>query len=442
MNRNIVKLSELLTESSIPSKNPSPDRRIRVRLNVAGVEKRPLNNEKEGATAYYIRKAGQFIYGKQNFHKGAFGIVPSELDGFESSADIPCFDVHESCLPEWIFNYFKCGNRYLELQKLARGAGSKRIHPRQIMQMEIWLPTIEIQQRILAKVKLGEKIISECTAEIQTQRGLLKEYRQAVLMEAISGQLTADWREENPDAEPASVLRKRIAAEKAKLLREGKIKKQKPLPPIKKEEIPFEIPKSWEWCRLGEITFGFQYGTSQKSQKVGNCPVLRMGNIQNGKIEWSDLVFSNDTGDIEKLKLVRGDILFNRTNSPELVGKTGIFLGEQEAIFAGYLVRFHMAGCIVAKYINAIMNSSYREKWSCKVRSDSIQQSNISATKLSYFSIPLPPLSEQQEIVRQIESRFAQCDALEAEIGASEKTVQALSAAILQELLVQGEEHP
>ena len=101
-----VKLGSVLTESKIESANPNPDKRITVRLNVKGVEKRPFEAGVEGGTKYYIRKAGQFIYGKQNLFKGAFGIVPTELDGFESSQDIPAFDVNKICLPEWLFYFF------------------------------------------------------------------------------------------------------------------------------------------------------------------------------------------------------------------------------------------------------------------------------------------------------------------------------------------------
>ena len=118
-----VKLGSLLTESKIVSVNPNPDKRIRVKLNVLGVEKRPLTKDKKGATKYYIRRAGQFIYGKQNLHKGAFGIVPEELDGYESTSDIPAFDIDESCYSEWIFYFFRKNNFYLKLEDLAQGVG-------------------------------------------------------------------------------------------------------------------------------------------------------------------------------------------------------------------------------------------------------------------------------------------------------------------------------
>lgn len=147
----------LLTESRIPSDNPDIEKRIRVKLNVQGVEKRPVGAEKEGATKQFIRKAGQFIYGKQNFHKGAFGVIPPELDGYESSADIPSFDVRHDCLPEWIYYYFKAGNRFIELADYARGVGSQRIHPKQLADLEIPLPPLEVQEKIINELKVFEK---------------------------------------------------------------------------------------------------------------------------------------------------------------------------------------------------------------------------------------------------------------------------------------------
>lgn len=429
-----VKLGKLLAESTILSTKPCPTRRIRVRLNVAGVEQRPVGNDKKGATTYYVRKKGQFIYGKQNFHKGAFGIIPEALDGFESSADIPSFDIRDDCLPEWIYYFFKQGNRYLQLNSLARGVGSKRIHPKQIADIEIDLPSYDIQKHLISLAHQSEKTISDLCDEIEKQTVILSKYRQAIIKEAIEGKLTADWREENPDTEPANDLLNRIATEKKELVKRKKIKKQKVIQEILPEEIPFDIPDTWQWCRLGTVCYGFQYGTSSKSKKHGQVPVLRMGNIQDGAIVWDNLVYSDDLEEIEKFKLFPGDLLFNRTNSRELVGKTGLYHGDRQSIYAGYLVRFHMAGKIVSDYANAVMNSPLHTKWCLQVKSDAIGQSNINATKLSYFTFPLPPLSEQAEIVRRMEAKFKLCDTLKAKIQATKQQIKNLNAAILHEL--------
>ncbi len=201
-----VKLGSLLTESKIVSEKPNSDKRIRVKLNVLGVEKRPITKDKKGATKYYTRKAGQFIYGKQNLHKGAFGIIPQELDGFESSSDIPAFDIDESCYPEWIFYFFKKGEFYLKLKSLAKGVGSKRIYPKQIFELEIFLPSKEEQRKVLDEIEKVEISSRKVVNEIDSQEENLKKLRQSILKDAITGELTKEWRSQNPITEQASEL--------------------------------------------------------------------------------------------------------------------------------------------------------------------------------------------------------------------------------------------
>jgi restriction endonuclease S subunit len=136
-----VRLGDILTESKIESVQCDPDRRITVRLNFKGVEKRPFEKGVEGGTKYYVRKAGQFIYGKQNLFKGAFGLVPEELDDYESSQDIPTFDIHTKCLPEWLIYFLRQGNFYQSLENIATGTGSRRIQPSRLFDVEIPLPS-------------------------------------------------------------------------------------------------------------------------------------------------------------------------------------------------------------------------------------------------------------------------------------------------------------
>jgi len=196
-----VKLGTILTESKILSENPNPDKRLRVKLNVLGVEKRPVIRDKKGATKYYTRKAGQFVYGKQNLHKGAFGIVPKELDGFESSLDIPAFDIDEECYPEWIFYFFKKGNFYLKLESLAKGVGSKRIHSKQIFELDIFLPTKKEQEKVLKEIRKAEITNNKLVNELILQEDHLAKLRQSILQDAIHGKLTQEWREKKPKIE-------------------------------------------------------------------------------------------------------------------------------------------------------------------------------------------------------------------------------------------------
>ena len=181
------------------------------------------------------------------------------------------------------------------------------------------------------------------------------------------------------------------------------------------ENVPFEVPSSWEWTTIASFSYDLLYGTSEKSSNEGLVPVLRMGNItRTGSIDYSDLVYSSNEEDIKKYKLEKDDLLFNRTNSSEWVGKTAIFKIKEPTIYAGYLIRVR---CILvdSDYINFVMNSSYHREWCNQVKTDAVNQSNINAQKLSNFSIPIPPLYEQHRIVAEIEKWFALIEQIEQE---------------------------
>ena len=126
-----------------------------------------------------------------------------------------------------------------------------------------------------------------------------------------------------------------------------------------------------------------------------------MGNLQNGRIVLDKLVYTSNSKEIEKYPLEYNDLLFNRTNSKELVGKVAIYKSEIPAIYAGYLVRLHPI-LIDSDYLNYVMQSQYYWIYCQNVRSDAIGQSNINAAKLKHFIFPLPPLHEQKRIVNVI----------------------------------------
>lgn len=191
---------------------------------------------------------------------------------------------------------------------------------------------------------------------------------------------------------------------------------------------------------LKEACNGLKYGTASKSQKEGEVAVIRMGNLQDGEIDWSNLVYSNNAEDNEKYCLHSGDVLFNRTNSPELVGKTAIYRGEQPAIYAGYLIKLDYKDFIDGEYLNCIMNSPEEKQYCNQVKSDGVNQSNVSAAKIGEFNIPVPTIGEQHEIVRifnaYIDNSRAIEDAARTALDQLEKTRKAiLSKAFHGELI-------
>ena len=164
---------------------------------------------------------------------------------------------------------------------------------------------------------------------------------------------------------------------------------------------------------IEDVTPFLQYGTSEKSERKGLMAVLRMGNItRKGTIDFSDLVFTSNKTDIEKLRLKPGDLLFNRTNSSEWVGKTAIYRGEIPAIFAGYIIRMTPL-LLDTEYVNLVMNSQYERDWCNFVKTDGVNQSNINSQKLAQFILPIPPLAEQKRIVNATEHWLSLVESIE-----------------------------
>lgn len=201
------------------------------------------------------------------------------------------------------------------------------------------------------------------------------------------------------------------------------------------DEIPFEVPEGWAWARMSSLTQDLPYGTSKKSSSRGKIAVLRMGNLQQGEIDYSDLVYSSDKEDIDKYLLTYGDLLFNRTNSSEWVGKTAIYRGEVSAIYAGYLIRIR--SFLDAEYLNSVMNSKYAKEICLLVKTDAVNQSNINATKLGRFLIPVPPLSEQVRISNMVSEALYWNNFIEIKKLELEQYIQQIKSKIL-DLAIRG----
>ena len=201
------------------------------------------------------------------------------------------------------------------------------------------------------------------------------------------------------------------------------------------DEIPFEVPEGWEWTRIFSVSFNLPYGTAKKSDSNGKVAVLRMGNLQNGEIDYSDLVYSSDDEDINQYELLENDLLFNRTNSAEWVGKTAIYRGGVKAIYAGYLIRLRTG--LNAEYLNAVMNSQYERDYCNMVKTDGVNQSNINAQKLGAFLIPVPSISEQCRIVCKFNNLLSFIETIESDKTDLQTTIQLTKSKIL-DLAIRG----
>lgn len=313
----------------------------------------------------------------------------------------------------WREGYFadKCNNH------VSQASISRTV----LLETEIALPPLSEQDRLVEALAATQETVDRARDRLATIPALLKKFRQSVLAAACSGQLTADWREESGITAPPDLTR--LVKQK------GKKAAEQPAD----LELP-DIPDCYAQASIGEIVNLIQYGTSSKSGDFapGRIPVLRMGNIQDGTLDWADLKYADQNKEISSLLLVEGDILFNRTNSPDLVGKTAVFKGEQQATFASYLIRLRAhPEFAVPEFVAYWINSSWGREWAQLVKTDGVSQSNINGTKLSAMPIPLPSVTEQAEIVRRVESLFALADSIESRLAEATAQVERTTQAIL-----------
>jgi type I restriction enzyme, S subunit len=315
------------------------------------------------------------------------------------------------------------------------------------------LPPLPEQERIVAKVEELMVPVDRVRARLGQIRRILRRFPQSVLGSAYAGRMTEEWRETCPPGEPFGDLLARAFAERREEFRQQCLdaeafderapRRPKNLTPSEWEapeplEAP-KVPEGWSLFALQDLIRRSQYGTSVKadgSAKTG-VPILRMGNIRDGRIDLASLKYMDPAKeDVAAYTVRRGDILFNRTNSPELVGKAAVYDLDRPAVFASYLVRVECDERLVdSRYVCGWINSPWGRFWARTVRTDCVSQSNINASKLLSLPVPVPPLAEQREIVRRIEEHLALATEVEARIAKVTDLVEKLTRTILTRAL-------
>ena len=277
----------------------------------------------------------------------------------------------------------------------------------------IWIavPPIEEQQRIVDRVnELMERIDEYEKVEkelLVLEQKFPDDMKNALLQAAMQGKLTEQL---DSDSSVDEML-EAIKEEKKQLLKEKKIKKEKPLPLIKGDEIPFEIPDNWKWIRWGDLAYSIQYGYNAPAKENGKIKMVRISDIQNNKVIWETVPYCEiEDGDIETYLLKENDILFARTGGT--VGKSFLVKEvEEKAIYAGYLIRTRYSNKLIAQYLKCFMES---QLYWVQLQNGKTKgcQPNCNGQTLSKMIIPLPPVEEQQRIVERLEQLLPLCETL------------------------------
>lgn len=183
---NMVELGEIMIESRTPAIHNDPKKRLSVKLHLKGVERREYRGtEALDSTVYFSRKKGQFIYGKQNIFRGALGIIPNDLDNYESTQDLPTFDISPNVNTQWFYYFFSRKIFYTNLESLASGTGSKRVHPVDLYKIPIPLPSAEEQERIASILGAAQRLI----ACLERKRELCLRRKKGLMQVLLTGKV-------------------------------------------------------------------------------------------------------------------------------------------------------------------------------------------------------------------------------------------------------------
>jgi type I restriction enzyme, S subunit len=367
------------------------------------------------------------------------------------------------------FLYFDLTTKIAENLKKSFGSAIPNLSTEQINTIVTALPPISEQHRIVAKVdelmalcdqlenqhnkaaEAHEKLVthllgtltqSQNAENFNTQWQRISEHfdtlftteasidalKQTLLQLAVMGKLVP----QDPNDEPASELLKRIQKEKANLIAEGKIKKDKPLAEITEEEKPFELPVGWEWVRLGDISSTVQYGyTDSADHNSKEVLFLRITDIQDDAVNWDTVPgCSISIADSESYALQNNDLVIARTGGT--IGKSYLVDGlNQQAVFASYLIRIGNLSSTSAEYKKVFLGSKLY--WAQLIASSmGTGQPNVNGTALKNLIFSLPPLYEQDRIVTKVDELMILCDQLKVRITSSNQLQQKLADVMTQ----------
>lgn len=310
-----------------------------------------------------------------------------------------------------------------QFKEQTKGTTRPRVNLTKVRSLGAKLCPLDEQARIVAKLDELLSDLDAGVAELKAAQKKLAQYRQSLLKAAVEGALTADWRaaqrKKNAPQETGAQLLERILTERrarweanqlAKFAEQGKPPPkdwQKKYPePVRPDtsDLP-ELPEGWVWATIDQLAVEQRYGSSAKTNEDGSgVPVLRMGNIQDGQLDYGNLKYlPKEHDEFPSLFLEDGDLLFNRTNSPELVGKTAVYRSElSPCSYASYLIAVRFTKEFVPELASAYINSVYGRHWIKSVAVQQVGQANVNGSKLAALAVPLPSMVEQVELAKAL----------------------------------------
>ena len=440
MNWQPTKLSEFLTERDGRIKYESANQlglqRIK-KIDFSG--NIHLDAETDTKTDMIRVKSGDLVISGINAAKGAIA-VHAEDDDVLATIHYSAYEFNSDRISVDFLKWFFKSPEFSDLLREQIPGGIKtELKPKHILPLQVKLPKLSEQITVAERLNRFRLEQLKLEHEITHQQSLLTKLNQAILQEAIQGKLTADWRAAHPEVEPASQLLHRIQAEKARLIAAKKLRPEKPLPKITPAEIPFEIPKGWEWCRLGQAirlmngnsfeSGDFKKGTGVKCIKITNAGVGEF-------VETDDTLPLGFDKAYAKYQVFSGDLILALTR-PYIA--TGLKISRCPESYDGALLNQRVAairpidGFLDSDFAFLFLGSDFVLRGYQAEFESKGQQPNLKSEHVTHLRLPLPPLAEQAEIVERVDALMTTCRLLEAEIEQARTHAAHLLQAVLKE---------
>lgn len=351
------------------------------------IEPRDHEGLKDFKGRLFLAFAGDVVYSRIDVRNGAIGIVPPQMPRVAVSSEYPVYQVSSNvALPSYIKLLFRTSYFRRTINSMISGAsGRKRVQPEQIEAIKVPLPPLAIQRLIVERWEKAQKEIAEAQRRV----------------ERLRTEIDAHFFRDLGLTPPKDVARAKCFGVWWKDFRRWSVSYNQAAragADLSQGKYPI--------VELGSVLELVQYGTSEKANSKGEgVPILRMNNIVDGVLDTKDLKYI-DLPEKERARLLLrdGDILFNRTNSKELVGKCAVFHEEGEYVFASYLIRLRAATAkVLPDFLTFAVNSPIGRTQIDALSRQIIGQANINTDELRSLQIPLPPLMAQHAIMQRVE---------------------------------------
>ena len=400
---------------------------------------RPYAEVKKGYTAF---RDGDVLFAKVTpcMENGKMAVARnlSNGQGF-GSTEFHVLRPREGVDSSYLYHFVSSASFRKEAARHMTGVVGLRRVPSAFLQDElIPLPELDEQRRIVAEIEKQFSRLDEAVANLQRVKANLKRYKAAILKAAVEGRLVETEaslaHREGRSYETGEQLLQRIL-EARRIQWAGRGKYKQPIDAEQPEDLV--VPAGWAVASLDMLSIDSGYGTSQKcAYENAGPPVLRIPNVQNGVLDLQDVKFAPADFRLREIEAVRqGDMLIIRTNgSKSLIGRAAVVLAEQATpmSFASYLIRFRLT-CVgqVPDWVSLVWQTSKMREWIEAQAATSAGQHNVSMTVLARAAIPVPPVSEQERIVAEVDRQLTILSGVEAEVDANLQRAQALRQSTL-----------